>query len=44
MYLDNVDLEHFPISESAKKMLSYVTKGWYDDSYVWEMDIPGNRC
>ena len=28
----NVDLEKFPSSEAAKRMLSYVTKGWYDKS------------
>lgn len=43
MYLDNIDLEHFPVSESAKKMLSYVTKGWYDESYVgkWIFQVIG---
>lgn len=28
------DLENFPTSESAKKMLSYVSDGYYDESYV----------
>lgn len=28
------DLENFPTSESAKKMLRYVSDGFYDESYV----------
>lgn len=43
MFIDNVDLERFPTSESAKEMLSYVTKGWYDKSYVgkWIYQVLG---
>lgn len=38
-----MDLEHFPRSESAKRMLSYVTKGWYDRSYIgkWLYEVMG---
>lgn len=35
---EKFDLEQFPTSESAKRMLSYVTPGFYDNSYV------GNGC
>lgn len=31
---EKFDLEQFPTSESAKRMLSYVTPGFYDNSYV----------
>ena len=29
-----IDLENFPNSEAAKRMLTYVTAHWYDKSYV----------
>lgn len=29
----SIDLERFPWSDSANRMLTYVTKGWYDKSY-----------
>ncbi len=32
--MEKFDLENFPTSESAKKMLSYVSDGFYDESYV----------
>ena len=37
------DIEHFPTSESAKRMLSFVTKGFYDKSYVgkWLYQVMG---
>ena len=37
------ELELFPTSESALKMLSYVTEGWYDRSYVgkWLYQVMG---
>lgn len=37
------DLENFPTSESAKKMLSYVSNGFYDNSYVgkWIFQVMG---
>ena len=36
-------LENFPTSESAKRMLSYVTQGFYDRSYVgkWIYEVMG---
>lgn len=38
-----VELEKFPTSESAKEMLSYVTSGWYDKSYIgkWMYQVMG---
>lgn len=38
-----MDLERFPKSDSAKRMLTYVTKGWYDNSYVgkWLYEVMG---
>lgn len=38
-----MDLEKFPTSPAAKRMLSYVTKGWYDNSYVgkWLYHVMG---
>lgn len=38
-----MDLERFPRSDSAKRMLTYVTKGWYDNSYVgkWLYEVMG---
>ena len=37
------DLEAFPTSESAKRMLSYVSNGFYDQSYVgkWLFQVMG---
>lgn len=32
--MEKFDLENFPVSKSAKKMLSYVSDGFYDESYV----------
>lgn len=39
------DLENFPTSESAKKMLSYVSDGFYDNSYVgkWIYQVMGQE-
>lgn len=41
--MEKFDLENFPTSESAKKMLSYVTNGFYDKSYVgkWIYQVMG---
>lgn len=41
--MENQNLENFPTSESAKKMLSYVTDGFYDRSYVgkWLYQVMG---
>lgn len=38
-----MDLENFPDNQTAKEMLSYVTKGFYDDSYVgkWIFQVMG---
>lgn len=38
-----VDLQEFPTNEVAKEMLSCVTKGWYDKSYVgkWLYQVMG---
>lgn len=40
-----MDLDNFPKSESAKRMLSYVTKGWYDRSYIgkWLYEVVGKE-
>lgn len=32
--MKKINLEEFPTSESARKMLSYVSDGFYDESYV----------
>ena len=39
------DIENFPQSESAKRMLSYITKGFYDKSYVgkWMFEVMGRE-
>lgn len=39
------DIERFPESEAAKRMLSYVTPGWYDYSYVgkWLYEVMGRE-
>jgi len=41
--VEKFDLESFPTSESAKKMLSYVSGGFYDKSYVgkWIFQVMG---
>ncbi len=41
--MKNFDLENFPTSESALKMLSYVSEGFYDKSYVgkWLYQVMG---
>lgn len=41
--MEKFDLENFPTSESAKKMLSYVSDGFYDKSYVgkWLFQVMG---
>ena len=36
-----MDLERFPKSETAKKLMEYVTAGWYETAY---MDGPGGGC
>ena len=40
---EKFNLENFPTSESAKRMLSYVTQGFYDRSYVgkWIYEVMG---
>ena len=39
------DIEHFPTSESAKRMLGMVSKGYYDNSYVakWLFQVMGEE-
>ncbi len=43
MEKEKFSLENFPTSESAKKMLSYVSDGFYDTSYVgkWIYQVMG---
>lgn len=43
--MEKFDLESFPTSGSAKKMLSYVSDGFYDKSYVgkWIYQVIGNE-
>lgn len=43
MHIDNVDLEYFPTNEVAQRLLTYVTRGWYDKSYVgkWIYEVIG---
>ncbi len=43
MEKEKFDLENFPTSNSAKKMLSYVSDGFYDESYVgkWIYQVMG---
>ena len=38
-----MNLENFPTNEIAKQMLSYVTEGWYDRSYIgkWMYQVMG---
>ena len=40
-----IDLENFPNSEAAKRMLTYVTAHWYDKSYVgkWVFEVMGRE-
>lgn len=40
-----MELNSFPESGSAKRMLSYVTKGWYDRSYIgkWLYEVMGRE-
>ena len=39
----SVNLKNFPTSETAKRMLTYVTRGWYEESYVgkWTYQVMG---
>ena len=41
----SIDLERFPESDSAKRMLTYVTKNWYEKSYVgkWIYEVMGRE-
>lgn len=41
--MEKFDLENFPTSESARRMLSYVSDGFYDESYVgkWLFQVMG---
>lgn len=43
MKKEKFDLEHFPTSGSAQKMLSYVSDGFYDKSYIgkWLYQVMG---
>ncbi len=43
--MEKFDLSAFPTSESAKKMLSYVSDGFYDESYVgkWLFQVMGSE-
>lgn len=43
MEKENFDLENFPASDSAKRMLGYVSGGFYDKSYVgkWLYQVMG---
>ena len=43
MKQEKFDLENFPTSVSAQKMLSYVSNGFYDNSYVgkWMYQVMG---
>lgn len=43
MNTSGFNLEEFPTSESAKRQLSYVTKGFYDTSYIgkWLYQVMG---
>lgn len=45
METEKFDLENFPISESANRMLGYVTDGFYDNSYVgkWIYQVIGEE-
>lgn len=41
--MEKFDIENFPTSECAKKMLSFVSDGFYDESYVgkWIFEVMG---
>lgn len=41
----SIDLERFPWSDSANRMLTYVTKDWYEKSYVgkWIYEVMGRE-
>lgn len=41
----SINLEKFPNSDAAKRMLSYVTQHWYDRSYVgkWTYEVMGRE-
>lgn len=43
--MEKPDLEYFPVSKSAKKMLGYVSDGFYDNSYVgkWLFEVMGQE-
>lgn len=43
--MDNIDLESFPTNEVARRLLTYVTRGWYDKSYVgkWIFEVIGQE-
>lgn len=43
--MEKFDLENFPTSPSAKRMLSYVSDGFYDESYVgkWIFQVMGEE-
>ena len=40
-----MDLEKFPVSPSAKEMMSYVTASWYDRSFIgkWLYEVMGRE-
>ncbi len=42
---ENIDLKNFPVSDSAKRMLSYVSDGFYEKSYVgkWLFQVMGDE-
>ena len=43
--MEKFDLEKFPTSESAQRMLSYVSDGFYDTSYIgkWLFQVMGTE-
>lgn len=45
MDADSFDLEHFPENEVAQRLLMYVTRGWYNKSYIgkWIYEIIGQE-
>ena len=45
MNTDNINLDCFPVNEVAQRLLTYVTRGWYDKSYVakWIFEIIGEE-
>lgn len=40
-----IDIENFPNSEAAQRMLTYITAHWYDNSYVgkWVFEVMGRE-